>query len=83
MKITTEEINSDFNPLQVNITLESQQEFDLFFAIFNNGNVYSDISMHKSLPTDSATKGFSHSHITQLFEDFTTKIFKALQHYVI
>jgi len=53
------------------------------YAISNNNCVYGNLSLHQSLPTDCVTQGFSHSHITRLFEEFTTKIFKAIQHYVI
>jgi hypothetical protein len=83
MKITTEETPANFTPIQVNITLESQQELDLLYAIGNNNCVYGNLSLHQSLPTDCVTQGFSHSHVTRLFEEFTTKIFKAIQHYVI
>jgi len=83
MKITTEETPANFTPIQVNITLESQEEFDLLFAISNNNCVYENLSLHQSLPTDSVIQGFSHLHVTRLFENFTTNIFKAIQHYVI
>ncbi|OFA33316.1 hypothetical protein BAE46_00980 [Glaciecola punicea] len=83
MKITTEETPANFTPIQINITLESQQELDLLYAISNNGSVYGNLSLHQSLPNDCVTQNLSHSYITRLFENFTTKIFKAIEHYVI